>query len=116
MRPSASTINTASTIASITNSSTATTLPRDRGTISAWLGAEKITGATLGSLLATGSIKLADTVALASGLLDALERVHAARFVHRDVKPDNVVCTASGRSVLLDLGLARKLPSDPHDP
>ena len=42
--------------------------------------------------------------------------MHAARFVHRDLKPDNLVRTPDGRVVILDLGLARKLPTDPDDP
>src|SRR5438874_534645 len=42
---------------------------------------------------------------------EAIERVHAARFVHRDVKPDNLIGGA-----LIDLGLARRLPDDPDDP
>src|SRR5690606_31180516 len=37
-------------------------------------------------------------------------------FVHRDIKPDNIVRTREGRVVILDLGLARKLPNDPDDP
>jgi tetratricopeptide (TPR) repeat protein len=82
----------------------------------AWLVTEKLEGTTFAELLARGPIKLADALALATGVLDALERVHAARFVHRDVKPDNIVRIADGRVALIDLGLARKLPADPDDP
>lgn len=43
---------------------------------------------------------------LANGLAGALEKLHAAEVLHRDVKPDNVVL-ASGGPVLVDLGIAQ---------
>jgi tetratricopeptide (TPR) repeat protein len=81
----------------------------------AWLAMERIAGRTLGELVAAGPLDVAEVIALAIGLCDAVERIHAARFVHRDLKPDNVVRSAD-RVVVLDLGLARKLPADPGDP
>lgn len=37
----------------------------------------------------------------------ALEVVHAANLLHRDIKPDNIVLTDDGRVVLIDFGNAR---------
>jgi serine/threonine protein kinase len=41
-------------------------------------------------------------------LLDALEIMHAADFLHRDIAPDNIIVRADGTPVLLDFGAARR--------
>ncbi|RMI38967.1 serine/threonine-protein kinase [Streptomyces triticirhizae] len=38
---------------------------------------------------------------------EVLAHVHAARIVHRDVKPANIMICADGRTVLMDFGIAR---------
>jgi len=38
----------------------------------------------------------------------ALEALHQRRVAHRDIKPDNVCISASGHSVLVDFGFARR--------
>ena len=39
-------------------------------------------------------------------LLDALEVVHEANFLHRDISPDNIIMRPDGTPVLLDFGTA----------
>ena len=44
---------------------------------------------------------------LMAPLLEGLREVHAAGFLHRDIKPDNIFVRADGRPVLIDFGAAR---------
>ena len=44
---------------------------------------------------------------LLAPLLDGLAVVHAGGFLHRDIKPDNIVVRANGQPVLIDFGSAR---------
>ena len=46
--------------------------------------------------------------ALVAPLLDGLAAVHAAGFLHRDIKPDNIFVRTDGRPVLIDFGAARQ--------
>lgn len=43
-------------------------------------------------------------------ILDGLERVHEAGFIHRDLKPDNIFIRSDGTPILLDFGSARQAP------
>lgn len=49
-----------------------------------------------------------DAVRVARDLLSALAHAHDQGIVHRDVKPDNIILTASG-TILLDFGIARAI-------
>jgi serine/threonine protein kinase len=41
----------------------------------------------------------------------ALEKVHAAKLIHRDIKPDNIMLCDDGRVVLIDFGLIKQDPT-----
>src|SRR3990170_8807269 len=45
--------------------------------------------------------------AILAPLLDALETIHKANFLHRDIAPDNIIIRKSGDPVLIDFGAAR---------
>ncbi|MEP6573764.1 MAG: serine/threonine-protein kinase [Gemmatimonadota bacterium] len=65
-----------------------------------------IEGPTLKQALASGPLPVDRTIALARDLLLALEHAHERHVIHRDVKPENIVCGTAG-AVLLDFGIAR---------
>jgi len=52
-----------------------------------------------------------EALAIANQVATALFHAHARGFIHRDVKPDNIMFRADGTPVLLDFGIARVLES-----
>jgi eukaryotic-like serine/threonine-protein kinase len=59
-------------------------------------------------------LSIAETLRIASDLLDALDHAHQQGIIHRDVKPANVVLSAQG-AILLDFGIARAVVASGSD-
>jgi serine/threonine protein kinase len=54
-----------------------------------------------------GRVPLPSTLHIAMGALEGLAAAHEAGFVHRDLKPDNVLLGEDGAARLADFGLAK---------
>ena len=68
---------------------------------------ELIDGRTLRDALdQRGRLPLLTTVRVGATIADALDAVHRAGIVHRDVKPGNVLLASDGRILLTDFGIA----------
>jgi serine/threonine protein kinase len=68
---------------------------------------EYVDGESLGGRLKRERMPLRQIVALTCDLLDGLGAAHAEGVVHRDLKPDNIFLTTTGRAKIGDFGLAR---------
>lgn len=75
----------------------------------AYMVMEYLRGQTLAKLLKArqGKLTEADALNYITKVGKALEVLHQARFLHRDIKPDNIMLAADGRVVLIDFGAAR---------
>lgn len=72
----------------------------------AWLATVYVPGLSLGEAVAAhGPWPLEPVLALAAGLAEGLEVIHAAGVVHRDLKPSNVLLAADGPRVI-DFGIS----------
>jgi len=70
----------------------------------------RVWGQTLSKILSAGkSFPLGSAVWTARQLAQGLTQVHQARWIHGDVKPDNVVVSNTGHATLIDLGFAQRV-------
>ncbi|WP_291037602.1 PASTA domain-containing protein [Herbiconiux sp.] len=80
----------------------------------AWIALEHAAGTTLAEEVERdGPLTLTDALALADGVLSALDHAHAAGLAHRDVSPSNIIIARDRRGALrpsgvrlVDFGLA----------
>ena len=76
---------------------------------SAYIVMEYAEGETLGDLLERrGVLEEALLLRILLPLSDGLAEVHGVGFLHRDIKPGNIVIRADGSPVLVDFGTARQ--------
>ena len=80
----------------------------------AYMVMEYLQGRTLAEMLEQRNGRLSEQEALmyAAQIGEALELIHAAQFLHRDIKPNNIMLANDGRIVLIDFGAARDFTSN----
>jgi TolB-like protein/tRNA A-37 threonylcarbamoyl transferase component Bud32/Flp pilus assembly protein TadD len=69
-----------------------------------------IEGRTLADIIRESPLPLGEALNVALQIADALTEAHAHDIVHRDIKPQNIMCTSQGRVKVLDFGLAKVAP------
>ncbi len=75
-----------------------------------YLAMEFVPGRTVRDVLkAHGRLSAEQAFTILDPVLQALDAAHRAGFVHRDVKPENVLLTDDGRVKVADFGLARAI-------
>lgn len=74
---------------------------------------ELVAGETLRSYIERRGRLSADEAALiGADIAGALAEVHRSRFIHRDVKAENIMREDTGRVILMDFGITRALASE----
>lgn len=68
-----------------------------------------VPGSLRDHLMRVGRLPTHEAVELVYQVASALEAAHAAGFVHRDVKPENILLDAQGQALLTDFGIAREV-------
>jgi serine/threonine-protein kinase len=75
-----------------------------------YLVMEYVPGHTVRDVLRThGALSPAQALAIIDPVLQALAAAHRAGYIHRDVKPENVLISEDGRVKVTDFGLARAI-------
>lgn len=71
---------------------------------------EYVSGKSLGTIVREGLRPFVETVEYGIQIAAALDHAHRRGIIHRDLKSSNVVIDAEGKAIVLDFGLARRLP------
>ena len=58
-------------------------------------------------LKAERRLSIVQTIRIGIDICHALEALHATNWIHKDVKPDNIILDESQRAILIDFGLPR---------
>jgi Tol biopolymer transport system component len=70
---------------------------------------ELVEGDDLSALIARGPLPVAEAMAIARQIAEALEAAHEHGIVHRDLKPANIKVRLDGTVKVLDFGLAKAM-------
>ncbi len=76
---------------------------------------ELVEGEDLSQRIARGPMALAEALAIARQIAEAMQTAHDHGIIHRDLKPANVKVKADGTVKILDFGLAKAADAQPVD-
>jgi TolB-like protein/tetratricopeptide (TPR) repeat protein/predicted Ser/Thr protein kinase len=71
-----------------------------------------VNGRTLREMVGESVLSIRDALEYGAQIAGALEHAHEHGIIHRDLKSSNIVIDAKGEAIVLDFGLARRLPDD----
>lgn len=74
-----------------------------------YLVLEYVAGTTITEYCDVRGLSIKDRLRLFRGVLEGVSHAHSKLIVHRDIKPTNILVTASGTPKLLDFGVAKLL-------
>ncbi len=82
---------------------------RPNDAIRAYIIMEMVPGRTMRALMSESALSVSDSVSVVAQAADGLAFAHASGFVHRDVKPGNIMVQPDGRVKVADFGIAKAL-------
>ena len=76
---------------------------------------EHVEGTTLSKIIPVNGLDTGRFLDLAITIADALSAAHASGITHRDLKPGNIMVSATGQIKVLDFGLAKVAREEPKE-
>ncbi|MDY0296008.1 MAG: bifunctional serine/threonine-protein kinase/formylglycine-generating enzyme family protein [Acidobacteriota bacterium] len=76
-----------------------------------YIAMDYLPGGSLAGLVAQGPVEPGKALETFAAIASALDYAHGEGFIHRDVKPDNILFRKDGTPVLCDFGIARAVGS-----